>query len=172
MNDKDARTPAMGPGRDDAAAKASLEHAWRYFQLHAAQRITVFNYFLVATGLAFAGVATAVQANDWRVALAIPGGVLLAMTAFVCWKLDQRSAFLVKQAEAALAAAEREVLPPSGRLFAMGEAVDSKPRGHWTYGRTFRTVFLMVGIIGLASSAIAAARTWSRSTTAVQSRER
>ena len=33
------------------------EHSWRYFEVHAGQRITVFNYFLVASGAIAAGLA-------------------------------------------------------------------------------------------------------------------
>ena len=45
-------------GRDDGA----LAHAWAYFQLHAAQRITIFNYFVVLSGILATGLAAAIQA--------------------------------------------------------------------------------------------------------------
>ena len=34
-----------------------LEHAWRYFALHAEQRMTVFNFFVASAGLALTGLA-------------------------------------------------------------------------------------------------------------------
>ncbi|EKB9382313.1 TPA: hypothetical protein ACID37_006234 [Pseudomonas aeruginosa] len=39
----------------------SIEHAWKYFELHAQQRMTVFNFFLAIAGLVAAGIGVGLQ---------------------------------------------------------------------------------------------------------------
>ena len=78
-------------------------HAWRYFELHANQRIAVFNFFLVLSGLIAAGLAAAVQAAGLLLVVGAVLGLLLALVSFIFWKLDQRTSFLIKHAEQALA---------------------------------------------------------------------
>jgi hypothetical protein len=88
---------------DTELKESALEHAWRYFELHANQRMTVFNFFLVLAGLAAAGLAAAVQGSPRFAVLGIVWGLLLALVSFVFWKLDQRASFFIKLAEAAIA---------------------------------------------------------------------
>jgi hypothetical protein len=46
---------------DHSTLEPALSHAWRYFELHANQRIKVFNYFVALTSLVFAGLAASIQ---------------------------------------------------------------------------------------------------------------
>ena len=142
---------------DDARARLLIEHAWKYFQLHATQRIAVFNFFVVSSGLTFAGLATVLQAQDARALLGVPVGALMMLMAFVFWKLDQRVAFLVKHAEAAMVEAEKVALPPAGRLFANAEVRGVADR-HWSFGRSFRVFFAVVALAGLTGVTFSVAR--------------
>lgn len=154
----DGRSEPDGGGQlDDARARLLIEHAWRYFQLHATQRIAVFNFFVVASGLTFAGLATVLQAQDGRALLGVPVGALMMLMAFVFWKLDQRGAFLVKHAEAAMAEAEKVALPPEGRLFAT-ESNRGVAKRHWSFGRSFRVFFAVVALAGLTGIVVSAAK--------------
>jgi len=38
-----------------------LDYAWRYFSLHAGQRIAIFNFFVVLSGLSLPGLAACLQ---------------------------------------------------------------------------------------------------------------
>jgi hypothetical protein len=42
-------------------AKMALEHAWNWFNLHAAQRMQTFNFFLVATAFLIAAYASLLE---------------------------------------------------------------------------------------------------------------
>ena len=39
----------------------SLEHAWKYFEIHSQQRMSIFNFFLGATGLVSTGIGICIQ---------------------------------------------------------------------------------------------------------------
>ena len=80
----------------------ALEHAWRYFSLHASQRMTVFNYFVVFAGVLCTGMAAALQSTAQIAIVGVALGGLLALLSFVFHKLDQRTSFLIKHAEQAI----------------------------------------------------------------------
>lgn len=40
-----------------ALNSAAREHAWKYVEIHAGQRMSIFNFFLVLSGLVLAGIA-------------------------------------------------------------------------------------------------------------------
>ncbi len=149
-------TEALGASSDDERSKAALDHAWRHFQLHASQRIAVFNYFVVASGIAFAGLASAVQAPGRRALMGIPVGIAMIILAIVAAKLDQRGSELVKRAEEALSEAEHLLLPPFGRLFTRTRDGDLS-KGHWSFSRSFRCLFWLVGLFGAGGCAVAVA---------------
>jgi hypothetical protein len=46
----------QGSKMNDDEAR-NLDHAWRYFSLHAEQRMTVFNFYVASAGLALTGLA-------------------------------------------------------------------------------------------------------------------
>jgi hypothetical protein len=78
------------------------KQAWEYFNAHATQRMTVFNFYIVlstATAAAYAasfGKDSDLASVRWIIAL------LLCFFAFVFWKLDQRVKILIKNAERVL----------------------------------------------------------------------
>lgn len=137
----------------------AIEHAWRYFQLHAGQRITVFNYFIVFSGLILTGLASTIQASPRLSSVGIILGLLLSFLSFVFWKLDQRTSFLIKHAEDLI----KTIEPAAATLF-LGEAARTedakKEKGLWTYGKVFRTIFLVLGLVGISGS-VASGLRWS-----------
>ena len=139
------------------------EHAWKYFELHANQRIAVFNFFLVASGAIAAGLAATLQGSQRFSSLGIALGLLLVLVSFVFWKLDQRVSFLIKHAESALSETEQAFPASDACLFKYEPAVTAAAATdawwwtkHWTYGRSFRFVFWVMGLFGVAGSALSA----------------
>lgn len=145
--------------RESASDKDMLEHAWRYFALHAQQRIAVFNFFLILSGLVAAGLAACIQRRDRFQLLGVFLGLLLALVSFIFWKLDQRTSFLVKHGEGAIAELER-LLPNAAARLVLNErgrtqvAISSRNRlsSVWTYGLAFRVVFTTMGIVGVGGA--------------------
>ncbi|NZA27711.1 hypothetical protein H0E84_15120 [Luteimonas sp. SJ-92] len=143
---------------DDLSTKA-FEHAWRYFELHAQQRMTVFNFFLFLVGLVGAGIATSAQAAKELALLSLFLGLLLAFTSFIFWKLDQRVSVLMKRAEVAMALLEPHLPNDAARLFSGEPPLTAEAcmsgnvwTRHWTYGRSFRVTFCTTGAFGVLAA--------------------
>jgi hypothetical protein len=142
----------------------ALNHAFKYFEVHASQRMTIFNFFTVLSGFVAAGLATALQGTAKLAVLGIGLGILLALLSFVFWKLDERTSFLVKHAERAIAELEALTLADSGRLF-LTERDQSKSangtshfRRLWTYGQCFRLMFGTMACTGCVGAILSALR--------------
>ena len=128
------------------------EHIWRYFELHAQQRMTVFNFYIAITGLLAAGIGFTLQQGGRFAFFTILMGVFVTFISFIFWKLDQRVSMLIKNAERALLDIEGQFDSASMRII----TVDSERYGLnkgvfsiWTYGKCFRLSFLIVGVAGL-----------------------
>lgn len=157
---------------DDSTFKlleAMRAHTWGYFQVHAQQRLTVFNFYVVLAGALTTGLVTSLpRAND-QTALPIALGSLLVFSSFLFWRLDQRNRDLIRNAENGLRDIEREwakmrdedVAALVTALFSRDEArvrsaekhgrfrnfVDS----HWSFTRSFKFAFLSFALLGAGS---------------------
>lgn len=130
-----------------------LDHAWRYFALHAEQRMTVFNFFVASAGLALTGMAWTLADGSRRWPLGVAAGLGAAALSFVFWRLDQRGAQLVKAAEDALAISEAK-LPSACAVVTAERALASNAgwshlSSPWTFGRSFRLLFSVVALLGI-----------------------
>lgn len=133
-------------------AQRSIDHAWRYFELHAKQRMTVFNFYLAISGVFSAGIGACIQAGTKMAIITSVLGGFLSLISFLFWKLDQRVSEMIKRAESALRVIEGDYAIPVAALFNR-DSKASKSKGIfsvWTYGRCFRVAFLTVGIVGMA----------------------
>lgn len=132
--------------------KFSLSHAWNYFQLHAQQRMTVFNFYLVITGLIAAGLGACISQGDKLAPMQGVLGIFLSFITFIFWKLDQRVSFLIKRAEDSIASLET-ALETEATLFSNETqsqlCTGLSLKSPWTYGRSFRISFFVVGLVGL-----------------------
>ena len=87
-------------------------------------------------------------------------GIFLAIVAFVFWKLDGRTRFLVQHAEDAMMKLESHFAVPEARLFMREEAktdiASAKPApvAMWSYTRSFRTLFVITGLAGVGGAAV------------------
>jgi len=91
------------------------KYAWDYFQLHAGQRMSLFNFFVVFAVLMTSALVATFQ-KDFKMPLAGMGiGLCLSFIAFVFWKLDQRARYFLKNAERALAELEADFPTATGK---------------------------------------------------------
>ena len=143
-------------------------YAWGYFALHADQRMKLFNFFLILSGLIL-GAFPAVRgmaAGAKAVAL-LPA--LLVLTAFIFWRLEERTRRLVKNGEDALRFLDEqwslEALPDKTphylRLFARDDYLMEVVKKRWwakrllpiSYADNFRIAYLMIGGVGVVLAA-------------------
>lgn len=140
------------------------DHAWDYFALHAEQRLKTFHFFVVLeTGLVGALLITArLSTGTLPTAMVSSIGLLIALLAFVFWKLDQRVKGMIKTSELALAAYERRAVATlrdedlcSGAPFLNDPQVKGKvglsPFGLLSYSKCFGIVFAVFGLLGLGT---------------------
>jgi hypothetical protein len=148
--------------------KEARTYAWGYFALHAEQRMKLFNFFLILSGLIL-GAFPAVRgmaAGAKAVAL-LP--LLLVLTAFIFWRLEERTRRLVKNGEDALRFLDAqwplEALPDKTphylRLFERDDYLMEVVKKRWwakrlvpvSYADSFRIAYLMIGGVGLVLAA-------------------
>jgi hypothetical protein len=150
----------------DSERAEMREYAWRYFALHADQRLKTFNFFLILATVILGGVLAFLKdaSIPW---LAAPVGLLLFVLSLVFWRLDRRNRELIWHAENALrqieAATPNDSVPAELKLFSHEEATTRKLRAtckpscnpsswwqtHYSYTDCFRIVFCASAILGL-----------------------
>lgn len=135
------------------AYKVSLENAWRFFQLHAQQRMAVFNFYLIITGLVAAGLSACVIQMEKLSIVAGVLGLFLSFVSFIFWKLDQRVSLMIKASEKSIINIETKLALPIESIFIEDSGNLSNSYLYllspWTYGRCFRLSFFVVGVIGI-----------------------
>jgi len=144
--------------------KEARTYAWGYFALHADQRMKLFNFFLILSGLilgAFPAVRS--MAPGAKVVALLP--LLLVLTAFIFWRLEERTRRLVKNGEDALRFLDAQwpleplpdKTPPYLRLFERDDYLMEVVKRRWwakrlvpiSYADNFRIAYLMIGGVGL-----------------------
>ena len=139
------------------------DYAWRYFELHAEQRLKTFQFFITLATAIVGGSLLLLrygQGHKWMAVL----GFLLSFLSFVFWKLDVRTRTLVKNAEEALKFLDAKHQLPTVdgaphplAMFTRDDHFTSQEKkfplssGHFSYSRCFRYVFVAFAVIGLAA---------------------
>ncbi len=143
------------------------KQAWDYFNTHASQRMTIFNFYVVLSSLTMTSFFASFK-NDSNLQSARPVlAGLLCLFAFIFWKLDERNKFLIKNSERALRYFEStDTSDDVAKVFTQEEK-DTRTkklsgwrwllfwRWHLSYSKCFNFIFLLfflVGVAGLISS--------------------
>jgi hypothetical protein len=142
--------------------KDARNYAWEHFKLHAVQRFTTFNFFIVLAVLMTTGLATALSKDFQYPELALYLGLLLVVISFVFWKLDQRARQLLEVSKDALKEMEHfedEAEPRCWAVFRIEVTRTSQRRErshplaphrwHLTYLHCFGIIYLLFGVLGV-----------------------
>lgn len=148
---------------DTELQKELREYAWKYFSLHAEQRLKTFHFFVILATVLVGAIST-IAKELGNLGHAAPLAYLLATLAFVFWKLDRRNKELIKHGENALKALERQLNigsegdgPHVAQLFVHEEwTTNNKMRfprspllsAHMSYSDCFNVVFFVFGFGG------------------------
>jgi hypothetical protein len=142
---------------DEKQQAVLRDYAWRYFSMHADQRLKTFGFYVtLATLVGGAFVAMVKEHTEWKWLSILP--FLLTFMTFVFWKFESRNKQLVRNGEAALKHLD-ELLPLEKKttephvlcIFARDDYLSGQVEGSpikrkWTYSRCFNAVFLVFGI--------------------------
>jgi len=140
----------------DEIDEAVFDHAWNWFNLHAAQRMQTFNFFLVTTAFLIAAYATLLEKLPLAaLVIALVGSWI----AFWFTRLDNRTRQLIKAGEEVLktcqsAMARRTNIPTIEIL----EAVDKPTEDALSYTIIIAVIEWTVFTVFLFSAAYASYR--------------
>jgi len=151
---------------DQDHLKEYRDYAWNYFSVHAAQRMSVFQFFItLATAIIGGAALIAGSSHDRKWAALLL--TTLPFLSFIFWQLDRRTSSLVKNAEDALkhidgmvASRLTEGLPQELALVERDDTrVSGMPvkgifLGHFSYSRSFRYVFIATAILGVFGATV------------------
>jgi hypothetical protein len=111
-------------GEVSDVSKLSHEYAWSWFEYHAGQRMSVFRFYMFLMALFAGGIIKTYEAKMFFGLFVL--GVLLAFASFAFWRLDVRSADLIKIAERYLAESENALSKFSGDKIKFTKEAESK----------------------------------------------
>ncbi|MBE5254067.1 hypothetical protein [Mixta mediterraneensis] len=129
----------------------AFEHAWKYFELHSQQRMTVFNFYITVTTLLVAGGGACLQQSGKLVYLTSVFGFFISFMTLIFYKLDARVSFLIKNAELALKEIEACFDKPAVKIFtqdATSPHLNVNIFSMWSYGKCFRLAFYILTNVG------------------------
>ena len=130
-----------------------FEYAWRWFSQHAAQRYSMFNFFMLFAGI-LANAFVLLMNNEFH----IQAGILAVVSAIACGMfvlLDRRNRQLVHLSERILAQLEIEAAP--GQEGEGPLSLDSKSEPPFFY----KHWFLIEGIQVIAMLGFTTAAIWA-----------
>ena len=146
----------MSEGSSSEPAKVANDLAIKWFEIHADQRLKVFNFFLLIAGFCIGGFFTALQAQNYLAACIV--STVLVCVAYCFKQLDRRTAQLTKLAEDHL----------SHSLTVLGNQIGSETvnfvtraenkNGLWSYRQCFNFLFWLFGILGSLGALFAACK--------------
>ena len=131
------------------------EHAWKYFELHSQQRMTVFNFYITIISLLIAGSGICLQQGGDLIYLTSVIGVFIIFITFIFHKLDSRVSFLIKNAETALKNIEKNFENDEVKIFTSDERntqLNESIMSMWSYGKCFRVSFYILSYVGFILS--------------------
>lgn len=133
-----------------------LEYLWEYFDRHSSQRIQMFNYYILVNIAVLTGIGVCLK--DAIHLLLLPALLLLFLnTTFK--KLDQRTVFLIKQAEKSIKIYEKNHYEECYRVFS-NEEINKELEGEEisSYSKIFNGVYNLTDFIALIFIAIGIVR--------------
>jgi hypothetical protein len=116
----------------DDIHKQALDHAWKWFDLHAAQRMQTFNFFLVATAFLVAAYASLL---DKHCLAALFVALVGAWIAFWFTRLDNRTRQLIDAGEDVLKVSQARLAEAANiAALKISEKVEKPTECAFTYG--------------------------------------
>ena len=139
----------------------NFDYAMRYFELHAGQRMSTFNFFIILSALLTTALVATFDKQFSYPSMGYAVAVAMICVSLIFWKLDQRVRFLIKHAEEALILLEgKERLEDSTpKLFTFETKKTSHKtkdpwqglfKAHMSYSQCFGVIYFLFAAIGFA----------------------
>lgn len=136
-----------------------LNLAWNYFQQHAQQRISYFNFFVIFSTILLSGlIASFSRTVDNREFIVVGIGSIQVFVAYIFLKIDERNRFLTQHSEEIIKSFESKysTLPDSLKLFNESDRKTQAIKnyrpglfGFMSHGQAYKFIYIGFIIIGL-----------------------
>jgi len=143
--------------------KDQREYAWKYFALHAEQRLKTFHFFIILSAI-LSGAIFTIMKDVSNIVYAIPMCYLISFLAFIFWKLDQRNKELIKHSENVLKSIETcfelqcdnipNLFKDEGKKNNKNKFFIPLINSRWSYSNCFNWIFFIFGISGFISASL------------------
>lgn len=144
---------------EQLTSKEAITYAFNYFQLHANQRMSLVNFYIIFASLLTTGIVTASQDKFKIEILPLLLSVMLIVISFIFWKLDCRVKFILKHVEDVLKAIEASTKGTSvEKMFEIvcGEEIKTQTtknqsvwlNPHLSYSKCLGSNYLFFGTLG------------------------
>lgn len=131
--------------------KEIREHAWKYFELHARQRMALFNFYITISTALVAGIGVLSNSADKPIILIITLAILMIIFSVLFWLLDNRSRYFIHLAERVIRKIERDYPKKSFRIITIQEYESDNMPIVFRYTFALRTIFTLFMILGVIS---------------------
>ncbi len=130
--------------------KVRMDYAWDVWEFHGRQRMSMFNYFLLITGILINGYLTALKEEGLH-GLLPPICVLGLVQCFVFAMIDWRNRKMLYFADDLLRESEEELFksPPNEHAGPMARRVKEESHGLFRYSKMLYWIRLTYGVIAL-----------------------
>jgi hypothetical protein len=127
------------------------EHAWKYFQLHASQRMTLFNFYITICTAIVAGIGVFMNFDNVPFILIITLGILMIVFSIVFWLLDERTRYFIHLSERVIMEIESNYSNEKFRIVTIQENESRKISFIFRYSFALRAIFILFVILGIVS---------------------
>ena len=128
----------------EGSSREALDHAWRWFELHARQRLQLVNFFLLSEAFLTSAFAVALDAGYPEVSVAV--ALIGAVTAVYFWLIGERVRALLKAGERAMAPFEEKLASSTGTDQIRLVAIVERPETRVKYSTAIRFIHATFGV--------------------------
>lgn len=136
-----------------------FDYSLRYFELHAKQRISTFNFFVVLSAFLTTAFVATCQKDFSYPSMSALVSLIIMLVSVIFWKLDQRVRFLIQHAESVLELLEKGGSDQVALFSEEREKTKKEKGGVWqgivneqlSYSQCFGfmyAIFFVFGVIG------------------------
>jgi hypothetical protein len=151
--------------------KDLLDISWKYFQQHAQQRISYFNFFVVFSALVTSGLISTFQEKFEAHYVGLFLGICQMVISCIFWKIDTRNKFLTKHSESVIRRIEGKYIispdEPESESFALFSLEEKETqilresqkkmcfiKRQFSHSICFRLIYIFFFIMGLSGFVI------------------
>lgn len=125
-----------------------MEILWKYFELHANQRMQLMNFYIVLESLLIAGLISLLSAQKDLIIWECGICVAIIFFSLIFYGLDRRTRYMIKLCEDTIKKIEKANGGQNGSveewigIFSKEECMTRSKNERWTYSKLFKMQFL------------------------------